>query len=262
MSSALKAAKNLIRFFRPGGTPHIYNSSTPPLFQRPSPWWAKWTFALVACDAFMTGSAMDLTWNHWSEPIDGKSDSEVPPHSEYYTLRPMWQRLGLCLGFFVGGVGAASALFIAGFRYTKVLDVFPPLQTIVNSSRMDKNAVQKALEKRRVFIQSARHSRSRGITFPLSHCTLHRGRADSELLLTVDNERGHWYIGLDDKSIIDGQNYKGSAAREVMLKAWKGGWINDDLARAASLPTPPTPKKSIDKQKKSRTHVSSSSSSQ
>ncbi|KAJ3730890.1 hypothetical protein DFJ43DRAFT_455647 [Lentinula guzmanii] len=243
MSSAIKAAKNIFRFFRPGGTPHIYNSSIPPLFQRRSPWWAKWTFGLVACDAFMTGSAMDLTWNHWSEPIDGKSESEVPSHPEYYTLRPIWQRLGLCAGFFVGGVGAASALFIAGFRYTKVLDVYPHLQTIANPSRLDKSVVRKALEDRRVFIQSARHTRSRGMTFPLSQCTLHRGRADSELLLTIDNERGHWYIGLDNDSVINGQNYKGSAAREVILKAWKGGWINDDLARAASLPVPTSQKK-------------------
>ncbi|KAJ3726850.1 hypothetical protein C8R42DRAFT_657862 [Lentinula raphanica] len=186
---------------------------------------------------------MELTWNHWSEPIDGKSESEVPPHPEYYTLRPIWQRLGLCTGFFIGGVGAASALFIAGFRYTKVLDVFPPLQAVVNPKRVDKIAAQRAMEDRRVFIQSARHTRSRGITFPLSKCTLHRGRADSELLLTVDNERGHWYIGLDDDSILNGQQYKGSDARDVILKAWKGGWVNDDLARAASLSIPSTQKK-------------------
>ncbi|KAF9064758.1 hypothetical protein BDP27DRAFT_1333072 [Rhodocollybia butyracea] len=229
MSSVLRAAKTFYRMLRPQGTPHVYNSQAAPLFQRPSPWWAKYTFALLAGDIFMTGSAMELTWNHWSKPIDGKSDSEVPPTPEYYELRPIWQRLGLSLGFFVGGVGAASALLIAGFRYTKVFDVFPP---IVNASRIDKTA----LKERHVFIQSSRHFRSRGLTFPLSKCTLHRGRADSELLLTIDDERGHWFISLDDDTLINGQQYKNTAAREVILKAWKGGWVNDDLARAASLP--------------------------
>jgi len=219
----------------------VYNSPNPPLFQRRSPWWARWTFGLVACDAFMTGSAMDLTWQHWSQPIDGKTESEVPPHPEYYNLRPTWQRLGLCLGFFVGGVAASAFLLIAGFRYTKVLDVFPPLPKPMSNSRISKNAAQaaqKTQEERRVFLQSARHIRSRGVTFPLSQCTLHRGRADSELLLTVESERGHWYIGLDDDAIIDGKKYKGSAAREVILKAWKGGWIGDDLYRATQPTTP------------------------
>ncbi|KIK69191.1 hypothetical protein GYMLUDRAFT_35259 [Collybiopsis luxurians FD-317 M1] len=268
MSAAVQAAKTFVRFLRPGGTPHVYSSPNPPLFQRHSPWWAKYTWALAAGDIFMTGSAIELTWNHWSRPIDGKSDSEVPSHSEYYELRPIWQRLGLCLGFFVGGAGAASALFIAGFRYTKVLDVFPPINAaVVNSTRMDKSAVQKALtEERRVFIQSARHSRSRGITFPLSQCTLHRGRADSEVLLTVDNEKGHWHIALDDDAIVNGQKYKGSAAREVILKEWKGGWVSDDLASAAWLPPPPPPKKKkgshkkdkvLDRRKQSSTSVSS-----
>lgn len=171
---------------------------------------------------------MDLTWKHWSKPVDGKSDSKNPID---YNLRPTWQRLGLCLGFFTGGVAAASALFIAAFRYTKVLDVFPPLAATF--TQPSAQAARKALEQRRVFIQSARNSRSRGITFPLSQCTLHRGRADSELLLTVDKERGHWYIGLDDDAIIDGKKYTGSAAREVILKAWKGGWIDEDLDRAS-----------------------------
>ncbi|KAF5377705.1 hypothetical protein D9757_009355 [Collybiopsis confluens] len=240
MNSVLQTGKNVLRFLRPGGNPHVYSSAYPPLLFRRSPWWAKYTWGLVACDLFMTASAMELTWKHWTEPVetDKKSNSSEATHSHSeFQLRPVWQRLGLCLGFFVGGAGVASMLFIAGFRYIKVLDVFPPLGNA--ATRKANMPAVAGLEERRVFIQSARHSRSRGISFPLSNCTLHRGRADSEILLTVDNEKGHWHIALDDDSVVSGQKYKGSAAREVLLREWKGGWVSDDFAQpTGSLPAP------------------------
>ncbi|KAF8220575.1 hypothetical protein L208DRAFT_1539037 [Tricholoma matsutake] len=49
----------------------------PPLFQRVPPWWARWSLGLIACDIFMTGSVIELTWNHWSTLVSDLENASV-----------------------------------------------------------------------------------------------------------------------------------------------------------------------------------------
>ncbi|KAG5636942.1 hypothetical protein H0H81_006338 [Sphagnurus paluster] len=98
-----------------------------PLFHRHPPWWARWTWGLIACDFFMTGSAIELTYNHWttlaSDPNSPKNKDESTP--EEYILRPAWQRIGVCTAHMVFGAGIAAALLITQTRFVRTLAVLP-----------------------------------------------------------------------------------------------------------------------------------------
>ncbi|THV06190.1 hypothetical protein K435DRAFT_23759 [Dendrothele bispora CBS 962.96] len=227
METLLSRARHVLRLFRPGGVPYAYSEPRPPLFQTNSPWWAKYAYGLLACNIFMTGSAIDITWKHWSQAVkDESNEKDGLPSTEYYVLRPAWQRLGLCGVFFGGGVAAAAALFIGRIRFTRTFDVFP---RIVDTTATGKRPTLTRPNQRQVFIQSVGHYRNRGLAFPLEKCLLERGRDDTEMLLLVEGERAHWYMDLSN-ALIDGEKassvYK---AREVVLKNWKGGLVSEAL---------------------------------
>ncbi|KAF9268519.1 hypothetical protein L218DRAFT_917317 [Marasmius fiardii PR-910] len=231
MFTFLRTVKHL---FKPNGTSHIFSENRPPLFQTPSPWWARYAYALIACDLFMTGSAMELTWRHWSSlkdvdtPVSEKTKDQKP--TERYELRPVWQRASLCSAFFAGGVAVASAILIARVRFLRTLDVFPPLeQQLVSTSKKSRSLPPSQILKRRVFIQSSSHSSGRGVSFPLSRCVLHEGRDDTELFLEINGERGHWYIGLDG-GLVNGMKLSPLEARDAILKQWEGGALSRELA--------------------------------
>ncbi|KAF5355476.1 hypothetical protein D9758_006333 [Tetrapyrgos nigripes] len=247
MQGLSSAARNVLRFYRPGGTSHVYTEPRPALFQVRAPWWSRYALGLLACNLFMTASAMDLTWKHWSEPIkdesDSKKDKDVPLSPEQYVLRPVWQRAGLCGIFFGGGVGVATVLFALRIRYIKTLDVFPRL---VNVNNVNPNLKTKAKTRpkvsapapspslvhpaeRRIFIQSVGHFKNRGLAFPLEKCLLEKGRDDSEMVLTVEGERRNWLLNLDG-ALIDGQKVSSVyEVRDAILKHWKGGLASEAL---------------------------------
>ncbi|KAF8622948.1 hypothetical protein AX15_006623 [Amanita polypyramis BW_CC] len=208
-----------LRTIKSGVPSKFVNTQSIPVFQRIPPWWARWTWALIACDMFMTCSAIDLTWNHWSQlvsdlekisvknkerPGDGLQASAAP--QEHYETRPVWQRLGLCASHLVLGAGVAVALLVTQARFVRTVAVIPPTVP----------------KERRVFIQCAHNWRNHGTTFPLGQCSLEEGRNETEMILRVLGERGHWYVGLTN-AIIHGQPVSMLEARNAILEEWKEG---------------------------------------
>ncbi|KAF8648519.1 hypothetical protein AX16_006225 [Volvariella volvacea WC 439] len=184
-----------------------------PLFRRVPPWWARWTWALIACDIFMTGSAIELTWNRWAQLVDdleaiSVKDQKPPQHWEQ---RPTWQRFGLCFSHFALGVGCAVGLLVAQRRFVRTLAILPPAA----GSPGSKNGG------RRVFIQAAHNWKKNGKTFPMSSCSLGEGRNETEMILRVAGERGHWHVGLEN-AVIHGKEASVSTAHSTILSAWGG----------------------------------------
>jgi hypothetical protein len=152
-----------------------------------------------------SGSAIELTWNHWSALVTDVSlkspdvSSSAPKH---YTLRPSWQRLAVCIAHFGFGAGLAAALLVAQTRFVRTFAIIPP-------------------SKEGVFIQCAHNFRKNGMVFPLNKCSLKEGRDDTEMIFRVAGERGHWYIGLND-AIIHGRRSSVDKARAAILADWSG----------------------------------------
>ncbi|KAF9460726.1 hypothetical protein BDZ94DRAFT_1222620 [Collybia nuda] len=215
MHAVVGRTSRLSQIFHPRGATTsgipstLVNLQNAPLFQRLPPWWARWTLALIACDIFMTGSAIELTWNRWSEKVS--EDEASLTSSGEYTLRPVWQRLGLCTAHLGLGVGLAAALVVAQARFVRTLVVVPPSPGFNN---------------RRVFVQCAHNLRRNGMTFPLNKCSLGEGRNETEMILRVTGEKGHWFIGLED-SIVNGQRAGLPENRAAVLSNWGGKRIGN-----------------------------------
>ncbi|KAG6861698.1 hypothetical protein C0995_013267 [Termitomyces sp. Mi166 len=202
------------RFFRQRSAteaPIRLVATKPPLFQRQTPWWARWTWGLIACDLFMTGSAVELTYNHWTalesdlktSAKNIKGDDASSP--DQYILRPSWQRISVCTAHMCFGAGIAAALLITQIRFVRTLAILPA----------------SGGESQRLFLQCAHNWARRGMIFPLSKCSLEDGRNSSELILRVAGERGHWYIGFAD-SDINGKRLTGPEACAQVIAAWNG----------------------------------------
>jgi hypothetical protein len=214
----------------------VETSGIPPLYQRKPPLWAQWTWALVGCDIFMTfvgfpsflqvsdlplcvcsATAVELTWSHWTEPAVGSaqkptknepSDTSPTP----FVLRPVWQRLGLSVFHLGVGVAAAVALIGSHTRVVRTICILPR-QASLPAKSLDTDT-------RQIFIQCAHHWRNRGRLFPMSSCRLDPGRDDSEFILRVDGERGHWWIGLN-KATMNGRDMSLAASRATLLREWR-----------------------------------------
>jgi hypothetical protein len=123
-------------------------------------------------------------------------------------MRPTWQRLGLCASHMFFGVGVAVALLVAQARFVRTI-------AIVHSP--------KPADGRRVFVQCAHNWKNHGITFPLSRCSIQEGRDESEMVLRVTGERGHWHIGLTGAFIHGRPISSVLEARDAILDEWKEG---------------------------------------
>lgn len=211
----------LLHVFRPRspkpGTYYTLIETRPPLFQRVPPWWARWSLGLIACDIFMTGSVIELTWNHWSTLVSDLENASVKSRDvslssstpNDYSLRPNWQRLALCIAHLGFGAALAAALLVAQTRFVRTFAILPPVRN--NSSA----------EGRRVFIQCAHNFRKNGTVFPLNKCSLQEGRDHTEMIFRVAGKRGHWYIGLND-AVIHGRRSSVDNARAAILADWGG----------------------------------------
>jgi len=124
-------------------------------------------------------------------------------------LRPSWQRLGLCIAHLVFGAGIAAALLVAQVRFVRTFTILPPLSSSGST------------EGRRVFVQCAHNWRKNGLAFPLNKCSLKEGRNETETILRVAGERGHWHIGLND-AVIYGTRASVTKARATILAEWEG----------------------------------------
>jgi len=184
----------------------------------------------------MTGSAIELTWNHWSELVsdlekiavknndDASGDKPSSPTTtqQHYVMRPAWQRFGLCASHLTLGVGVAVALLVTQARFVRTIAVIPPM-------------LPSSTQGRQVFVQCAHNWGNHGTAFPLSRCSLEEGRNETEMILRVSGERGHWYVGLSD-AIIHGQP-AGSMldARDAILEEWKEGKRSGKWATSVKL---------------------------
>lgn len=121
-------------------------------------------------------------------------------------MRPIWQRLGLCTAHLGLGVGLAAALVVTQARFVRTLAIVPPGAGVKNQ---------------RIFVQCAHNLRRNGMMFPLNKCSLEEGRNQTEIILRVAGERGHWYIGLEDSN-VNGQKAGLSEARAAILSDWGG----------------------------------------
>ncbi|RDB25272.1 hypothetical protein Hypma_007979 [Hypsizygus marmoreus] len=216
MQSALKRTSRFSQLFRlrsaKFGVPSTLVETQPPLFQKTSPWWARWAWGLIACDVFLTGSAIELTYKHWSTLVSDLENSaaklygeDAPTKPKDYALRPSWQRLGLCAAHLTLGAGVAAALLVTQVRLVRTIAILPPSGN----------------EPRRVFIQCAHNFKKNGIIFPINKCTLKEGRNETEMIFRATGERGHWHIGLED-AIVRGQPASPVKARAAILADWGG----------------------------------------
>lgn len=158
------------------------------------------------------------------EEEKAKQPTEPPsePSLTEYIPKKVWERGGVCIAHITFGVAMAAALLIARLRHTRTLDILPPLAS--NPARRGRG------DPRRVFVQTGRDRNNMGSVYPLNKCSLQKGRSDDELILRVKDERGHWFIGLD-QPVINGQPSSVYDARDAIIKAWGKGKIIGVLAQ-------------------------------
>ncbi|KAI0300459.1 hypothetical protein B0F90DRAFT_1668289 [Multifurca ochricompacta] len=114
----------------------------------------------------------ELTWTKWTLPPEKPGDTPM--------RRPAWQRAGLCLGHLSLGVGFATLLLIARSRVVRILHIIPP---------------SAGAPKQLLIVGAHRHG-SRGAVVPFSRTRIDPGRDDTEVILRIQDVRGHWWIGL------------------------------------------------------------------
>jgi hypothetical protein len=145
------------------------------------------------------------------EKVSVKTQQDVSPLAPNdHTLRPTFQRLGLCIAHLGFGAGLAAALLVAQIRFVRTFAVLPPAR---NNTHAEGGG--------RIFIQCAHNFRNNGMIFPLDKCSLQEGRDNTEMIFKVAGERGHWYIGLNH-AIIHGRRSSVDQARAAILAEWSG----------------------------------------
>jgi len=142
-----------------------------------------------------------------------KKSTDTPPIPDHWAPRPTWQRLGLCVAHLGIGVEAAVTLIVTQIRFIRTFAVLPPLPHGGSAVRGDN---------RRVFIQSAHNWKNNGTIFPIKKCSLEEGRDETEMILRVAGERGHWFIGLHD-AVIYGEKASALKARRQIMTDWGEG---------------------------------------
>lgn len=172
-------------------------------------------FRIIYLTSCASGSAIELTWNHWSTlvsdlenspSVESRNTPSSAPSWDKYTLRPGWQRLALSVAHLGFGAGLAAALLVAQIRFVRTFGILPP---------------RLPTENKHVFVQCAHNFKNKGMTFPLNKCSLEEGRDNTEMILRVAGKRGHWYIGLND-AIIYGRRLSTERARSAILADWGG----------------------------------------
>ena len=145
----------------------------------------------------------ELTWTKWTLPPEKPGDAPV--------RRPTWQRAGLCLGHLTLGVGLATLLFIARSRVVRILHVFPPS---VGGGGGGGGGTPKQL-----LIAGAHVGKSRGAVVPFARTRIEPGRDETEVILRIQDVRGHWWIGLT-RARLRGTPVSAARMRDALLAEW------------------------------------------
>ncbi|KAA1470447.1 hypothetical protein DENSPDRAFT_797741 [Dentipellis sp. KUC8613] len=169
-----------------------------PFYQRPSPWWARLTWGMVAADFMITTSMTEVTWKKWTEPVD----PENPAAGE--RLKSIWPRAGLCVFHITVGAGLAAMIFIGRSRVVRTLDILRP---------------GPGAEQKQLFIQGAHHRGDKGLLVPFAKSRLDPGRDHTEVILRVAGMRGHWWVALNGAK-VNGHALAPENARSLFMSEW------------------------------------------
>jgi hypothetical protein len=137
----------------------------------------------------------ELTWTKWTLPPEKSADAPV--------LRPAWQRAGLCLAHLSVGVGFATLLLIARSRVVRILHIIPP----------------SADAPKQLLIAGAHHHGMRGAVIPFERARIDPGRDKTEVILRIQDVRGHWWIGLTCAR-LRGTPVPPARMRDALLAEW------------------------------------------
>jgi len=143
----------------------------------------------------------ELTWTKWTLPPEKPGDAPV--------RRPTWQRAGLCLAHITVGGGLAALLFIARSRVVRILHIFPP-------SVGDGGTTPKQL-----LIAGALVGKLRGgaTIVPFARTRIEPGLDKTEVILRIQDVRGHWWIGLT-RARLKGTPVSAARMRDALLAEW------------------------------------------
>ncbi|KAI9465141.1 hypothetical protein BJY52DRAFT_666322 [Lactarius psammicola] len=199
MSAALaQRLRSLLRRKSSGSYGYIQNFKGVPFYEARPPWWAKFTWGFIAADLIVTSTMTELTWTKWTLPPEKPGD--VP------TRRPAWQRAGLCLAHLSLGVGFATLLLIARSRVVRILHIIPASG---NGGGTPKQ----------LLIAGAHRHGARGAVVPFSRTRIDPGRDESEVILRIQDVRGHWWIGLT-RARLRGTSAPAVRLRDAFMTEW------------------------------------------
>lgn len=145
----------------------------------------------------ISSTMTELTWTKWTLPPEKPGDAPL--------RRPTWQRAGLCLGHLTLGVGLATLLLIARSRVVRILHIFPPSVSGDTPKQL--------------LIAGAHVGKSRGAVVPFAHTRIEPGRDKTEVIVRIDDVRGHWWIGLT-RARLRGTPVSAARMRDALLAEW------------------------------------------
>ena len=137
----------------------------------------------------------ELTWTKWTVPPSNPGDTPE--------LRPAWQRAGLSLAHLSLGVGFATMLLIARSRVARILHILPA----------SGNAPKQLL------IAGAHRHGTHGAVVPFARTRIDPGRDDSEVILRIQDVRGHWWVGLT-RARLRGSSVPTARLRDAFMAEW------------------------------------------
>ncbi|KAN0126099.1 hypothetical protein V8E53_015391 [Lactarius tabidus] len=196
MSAAFtQSLRTLLRRKGSGGYGHIQKLEGVPFYEARPPWWAKFTWGFIAADLVVTSTMTELTWTKWTLPPSKTGDEPV--------LRPAWQRAGLSLAHLSIGVGFATMLLIARSRVARILHILPASGSAP----------------KQLLIAGAHRHGARGVVVPFSRTRIDPGRDESEVILRIQDVRGHWWVGLT-RARLRGASVPTARLRDAFMVEW------------------------------------------
>jgi len=197
MSTALiQRLRTLLRRKSSVSYGHIQNFEGVPFYEARPPWWAKFTWGFIAADLVVTSTMTELTWTGWKLPPEKPGDAPA--------LRPAWQRAGLSMAHLSLGVGFATLLLIGRSRVVRILHIIP-----ASSCGAPKQ----------LLIAGAHRHGARGAVVPFARTHIDPGRDESEVILRIDDVRGHWWIGLS-RARLRGTQVPAVRLRDAFMAEW------------------------------------------
>ena len=138
----------------------------------------------------------ELTWTKWTLP-PSKNAGDEP------VLRPTWQRAGLCLAHLSLGVGFATLLLIARSRVVRILQILP---------------ASNGMPKQLLIARAHRHG-TWGAVVPFARTRIDPGRDETEVILRIQDVRGHWWVGLT-RARLRGTSVPAARLRDAFMAEW------------------------------------------